>query len=85
MMTTPPWWKNVKPEINLLMEGFTDKLRKKLRIPASKIVERKNPFLFRVRSGDDLGELTRMVVDAYLSSSEETMFGHILARHLRMG
>ena len=60
------------------MEGFTDKLRGKLRVQALNIIGRKNPFLFRVRSGDDLDELTRMVVDAYLSSSEETMFGIIL-------
>jgi len=60
------------------MEGFTDKLRDKLHVQAIEILGRKNPFLFRVRSGDDAKELSKMVIDAYLSSSEETMFGNIL-------
>lgn len=49
-----------------------------MHVQAIEILGRKNPFLFRVRSGDDAKELSKMVIDAYLSSSEETMFGNIL-------
>ncbi len=41
-------------------------------------MRRKNPFLFRVRVVLDVRELANMVTDAYLSSSEETMFGNVL-------
>lgn len=60
------------------MVDFTDKLRSKLQVEAINIIKRKNPFLFRVRAGDDLRELCRMMIDSYMSSSEETMFGNIL-------
>ncbi len=77
-MQTPEWWSQAEKEINLLMEGFTDKLRDKLAVEPGKIIGRKNPFLFRVRSGSNAEALSRMVIDAYLSSSEETIFGNII-------
>ena len=77
-MHKPDWWFKVNSDIDRLMDGFTDKLRGKLHVDPIKIIRRKNPFLFRVRSGDNPHELVRMVIDAYLSSSEETMFGNIL-------
>ena len=77
-MTNPQWWPSVELEIDRILEGFTDKLKDKLHVQAIEILGRKNPFLFRVRSGDDAKELSKMVIDAYLSSSEETMFGNIL-------
>ncbi len=78
MTSKPSWWPAVEAEIDGLLRGFTDDLRKKLRADPLKVLRRKNPFLFRVRCGRDAHELTRMVIDAYLSSSEETMFGNII-------
>ena len=74
----PSWWPDVEADIDRLLHGFTDDLRKKLTADPLGILRRKNPFLFRVRAGDDAHELTRMVIDAYLSSSEETKFGNIM-------
>ena len=48
----------------------------------SKIVPRKliekNPFLFRARSPEGAHQLVRRLINAFLSSSEETYFGEIL-------
>lgn len=76
----PAWWKHVEPVAHREVELFTDKLKRKLSDPAEKIVLRKNPFLFRVRVASDANEFARMVTDAYLSSSEETMFGNVLEK-----
>ena len=75
---TPDWWSKVEPEAHDTLDRFTEKLRKKLAAPPERIVGRKNPFLFRARIERDAREFARMVTDAYLSSSEETMFGIVL-------
>ena len=75
---TPCWWSSVEPEAHATLDLFTEKLRKKLSESPEKIVGRKNPFLFRARIERDAHEFAKMVTDAYLSSSEETMFGNVL-------
>ena len=77
-MRVPDWWQAVEVEIDHQLAGFTDKLREKLRDPPSSIINKKNPFLLRVRSANDLDTLAKMVINAYISSSEETRFGSIL-------
>ena len=74
----PSWWSQVEPEANAAIESFTAKLRRKLAEPPEKLVTRKNPFLFRVRVNSDAYEFAQMITNAYLSSSEETMFGNVL-------
>ena len=74
----PHWWKTAEAEADEAIEGFTLKLRSKLAESPEKIIKRKNPFLFRIRVVNDVHELANMVTDAYLSSSEETMFGNVL-------
>lgn len=39
------------------------------------ILERKNPYLFRVKNIDSAHEVVKGVLDAFLSSSEEAKFG----------
>lgn len=77
-MTKPDWWTLVEPEADAAIEKFTTKLRQKLTASPEKLVVRKNPFLFRVRVGNDAYKFAQMIADAYLSSSEETMFGNVL-------
>ena len=77
-MSKPLWWHLVEEDIDNQLEGFTEKLRKKLQVGPLKILQRRNPFLLRVRCGDNAADLVRVAIDAYLSSSEETMFGYIL-------
>lgn len=74
----PVWWTDAEHEADLLVKDFTARLKQKLAASPEHIITRKNPFLFRVRATSDAHALAKMVIDAYLSSSEETMFGGVL-------
>ena len=43
-----------------------------------KILKRKNPYLFKAKNVSIAGDLVKMLLDAYLSSQEETIFGDFL-------
>ena len=43
-----------------------------------KIVRRKNPYLFRAKNILTAHDFVKMLLDAHLSSQEETMFGDFL-------
>lgn len=54
-----------------------------LRLDRLKLVEvlkRKNPYLFKVKAALTSAEIVRAIVDAHLSSHEETIFGDWLER-----
>ncbi len=42
------------------------------------VLRRKNPYLFKAKNIELAGELVRSIVDAFLSSQEETIFGNLL-------
>ena len=42
------------------------------------ILKRKNPYLFRAKNIEVAGDLVKSIVDAFLSSQEETLFGNFL-------
>ncbi len=42
------------------------------------ILKSKNPYLFRAKNIEVAGDLVKSIIDAYLSSQEETMFGNLL-------
>ena len=42
------------------------------------VLKRKNPYLFKAKNIELAGDLARSVVDAFLSSQEETLFGNLL-------
>ena len=42
------------------------------------LLRRKNPYLFRAKNIQTSGEFVQYALDAFLSSSEETMFGNLL-------
>jgi len=44
----------------------------------SDVLKRKNPYLFRAKNILTTQDLVRIVLDAYLSSQEETIFGDFL-------
>ena len=77
-MSTPSWWEKAEVDIHSSVAHFSDRVRAKLSDDPGKIVATKNPFLFRARVSTDASLLSRMIVDAFLSSSEETMFGNVL-------
>ena len=76
----PPWWNGIQSELNDILEVFGTKVQTKLiafELNPMANLRRKNPFLFRIRGCDTPQRLAEEVVNAYLSSSEETMFGEI--------
>lgn len=77
-MNTPDWWGAAEVDIHKSVAHFSDRVRAKLSDHPSKIIAKKNPFLFRARVSTDAKLLATMIVDAFLSSSEETMFGNVL-------
>jgi len=44
----------------------------------AKVLRRKNPYLFRAKNVTTAAELVRSILDAHLSSQEETIFGSFL-------
>jgi len=42
------------------------------------VLKRKNPYLFKAKNIELAGDLAKGIVDAFLSSQEETVFGNLL-------
>jgi hypothetical protein len=42
------------------------------------VLKRKNPYLFKAKNIELAGELVKGIIDAFLSSQEETIFGNLL-------
>ncbi len=40
-----------------------------------KVIKRKNPYLFRAKAMNDASQIVSGILSAYVSSSEETIFG----------
>lgn len=80
MSEKPDWWESAEAEIDEVVAGFTEKLKAKLGELGNKpmfLLGRKNPFLFRIRGMTKADDVVRNMIEATLSSSEETMFGDI--------
>ena len=78
-MSLPDWWKQAEPDIHSAIGLFSEKVRSKVENQsAKKLITTKNPFLFRARAATDANLLANMVIDSFLSASEETMFGNVL-------
>ncbi len=42
-----------------------------------KVIKRKNPYLFRAKAMNDASQIVSGILSAYVSSSEETIFGNV--------
>lgn len=63
---------NIKPQ-------FHDKrLDKAKALKLEEVLRRKNPYLFRAKAVNTAGDFVKQILDAYLSSQEETIFGAFL-------
>lgn len=49
-----------------------------LTLKLNDVLKRKNPYLFRAKNINTASDLVKSVLDAYLSSKEETVFGNLL-------
>ncbi len=60
-------------------EEFHLKKRKKIEsLKLENITKRKNPYLFKAKGMEDAGKLIRSIMEATVSSGEETIFGKFL-------
>lgn len=46
----------------------------------SQVLKRKNPYLFKAKNINDAHDLVKLILDAHLSSQEETVFGEFLEK-----
>lgn len=77
-MPYPDWWDKAEPGIHAAISDFSEWMQNKVATirPYQLIV--KNPYLFRARSPESADQLAARLIEAFLSSSEETRFGDIL-------
>jgi DNA modification methylase len=62
-----------------VLTPFYDKRFKSLReLKLKDVLRRKNPYLFKAKNIELAGDFVKSIVDAYLSSQEETIFGNLL-------
>lgn len=81
-MNRPLWWCKAEKEIHTSLGKFTGNLHSRLIQIARKpetLLTRRNIFLYRIRAASKKAdEIIQNMIDARLSSSEETIFGNIL-------
>lgn len=65
----------IKQNIGNFHEGRIESLR---RLKLNSVLKRKNPYLFRARNVLLAQDLVRILLNAHLSSQEETIFGNFL-------
>ncbi len=59
------------------LENFYNSLIEKIdTLDIHKIMKRKNPYLYRAKAMENAGEIVDSVLSAFVSSSEETIFGN---------
>lgn len=63
---------------NVITPFYRERLKKLNESTLNKILKRKNPYLLKAKNIELAGDLVKSIVDAFLSSQEETMFGNLL-------
>ena len=72
----PQWHEFLAREV--MTPFYLKRLEKLEALRLSDVLKRKNPYLFKAKNVDLAGDLARSIVDAFLSSQEETLFGNLL-------
>lgn len=67
----------VDSNIGTFHEGKLNAIKK---LKLNRLLKRKNPYLFKAKNVTTADEFVRSILDAYLSSQEETMFGNFLEK-----
>jgi len=73
---------DLKNVVNFVSENIgefhTARLESLKKLKLQQILKNKNPYLFKAKNVIDAHDLVKMLLDAHLSSQEETMFGKFL-------
>lgn len=72
----PRWHEFLAREV--MTPFYLKRLEKLESLRLSDVLKRKNPYLFKAKNIELAGDLARSIVDAFLSSQEETLFGNLL-------
>ena len=72
----PQWHEFLAREV--MAPFYLKRLEKLESLRLSDVLKRKNPYLFKAKNIELAGDLGRSIVDAFLSSQEETLFGNLL-------
>ena len=77
------WFWIIKAYYNYLAEEvltpfYENRLKSLNALCLSNILKRKNPYLFKAKNLELAGDFVKSIVDAFLSSQEETIFGNLL-------
>lgn len=57
---------------------YNDRLKDLNSLRLNDILKRKNPYLFKAKNIELAGDFVKSIIDAFLSSQEETIFGNLL-------
>lgn len=78
MIINPSYEEHVVAEaIAKGLKTFYDSLLDKIdKLNVKKVMKRKNPYLYRAKAMQNAGDIITAVLNAYISSSEETIFGN---------
>ncbi len=63
---------------NVITSFYEKRLKAIKKMNLTKVLMRKNPYLAKAKNIELAGDLVKAIVDAFLSSQEETMFGDLL-------
>lgn len=61
-----------------VVEFHDKRIEKVLSLELDKVLVRKNPYLFKAKNIETASEFVHSIMDAYLSSQEETLFGTLV-------
>jgi Type II restriction endonuclease EcoO109I len=71
--------KNINKSINQLLSEFNKKRLDSLaKINLKELIKRKNPYLFQAKNIQTGEQFIKEIIDATISSSEETIFGNLI-------
>jgi len=56
-------------------EFHANRIKKLKKLKLKGVLKRKNPYLFKAKNISSAGDLVKTILDAYLSSQEESLFG----------
>lgn len=78
MKTTP---EELEAKLDELVEEFHKaRIKKTGTLKLSDVIKKKNPYLFKAKGLNSVAEIVKSLLDATISSSEETMFGETMEK-----
>ena len=64
--------------VNVITPFYKERLLKLKALKLTDVLKRKNPYLFKAKNLELASDLVKGIIDAFLSSQEETTFGNLM-------